>query len=116
MSKFQKIGKYTIYFDQTYYLAYAGGFREMTKKQESDWNRTNGLPQELQVRERLKLGYENNPNVVPIKGKNLVEFIQDLNFIPLFDQYFEHTHLLKLTDLVVYESIKQKSYEIAMKG
>ena len=41
--------------------------------------------------------------------------IEELKFVPFFDRAFNNTHMLKLTDVVVFESIKQKSYELAMK-
>lgn len=116
MSKYEKIGKYTIYLDEIYYLSYAGGKRELTEKHEKNWKKTLHLPGLLKTKEQLKLGRENNPNVVPLKGRDLMSFIKELQFIPFFDQYFEHTHILQLSDIVVYESIKQKSYDIALKS
>jgi hypothetical protein len=47
-------------------------------------------------------------------GIDIISLMRELKFVPLFDHYFEHTHLLKITDAIVYESIKQKSYQIAM--
>lgn len=114
--KGEKIGNHIIYFDQIYYIAYAGGKRELPSKQQKEWDRTNALPGPLQVKERNKLGLDNNPNVVPIKGIDLISFFKELNFIPFFDQYFKYTNILQLTDLVIYESIKQKSYEIALRS
>jgi hypothetical protein len=116
MSNYEKIGDNVIYFDQMYYLAYAGGTRGLPAKNQRDWNKTLQLPGLLQVKERIKLGLENNPNVIPLRGIDLLSFIKELNFIPLFDRAFENTHLLKLTNLVIYESIKAKSYQIAMRG
>lgn len=114
--KHEKIGNYTIYLDQIYYLAYAGGKRELEQKHQKNWERTLQLPGLLQVKEQLKLGRENNPNVIPLRGIDLLSFIKELQFIPFFDMYFEHTHILKLTDILIYESIKQKSYDIALKN
>lgn len=114
--KYEKIGNHPIYFDRVYYLAYAGGNRELPAKNQKDWDKTKNLPGLLQVKEQLKLGRDNNPNVVPLKGIDLLSFIKELQFVPFFDQYFEHTHLLKLTDVVIYESIKQKSYDMALRA
>lgn len=114
-NKYFKIGKNVIFFDQIYYIAYAGGKRELPNKQQKEWNKTLQLPDLLKTKEQLKLGYNNNPNVIPIKGIDLISFIQELDFVPIFDQYFQHTHLLKLTDIIIYESIKQKSYDVALK-
>ena len=117
MSKrYETIGKYKIFFDELYYIGYAGGKRELTKKDQDNWNGLLVLPYEIQLREKKRLGLNKNPNVIPIKGINLLEFIKDLKFTPFFDSFFEKTHLLKLTDLVIYESIKAKNYELAMKG
>jgi len=116
MSKFEKIGAYTIYFDQIYYLAYAGGHRELTKDKQKAWDRTLGLPELLKIKEQHKLSLECNPNVVPLTGEALLGFIRDLKFVPFFDRAFNNTHLVKLTDVIIYESIKQKSYDIALKN
>lgn len=116
MAKSEKIGQYTIFLDEIYYLAYAGGKRELTKKNQDNWNRTLSLPGLLQVKEQVKLGLDQNPNVIPMKGSQLMSFIRELNFVPFFDRAFHNTHLVKLTDLVIYESIKAKSYDMALKG
>ena len=113
--KFVKINNYTIFFDEIYYLCYTGGHRELPKKAQDNWDRTKTLPGLAQKREQFKLGLDNNPNVVPIKGINLVSLIQELQFTPFFDRAFNTTKMLKLTDVIVYEAIKQRNYEIAMK-
>ena len=114
--KFERIGQYTIFFDQVYYLTYTGGYRELSSKDQKEWNKTNQLPELLQVKERNKLGPSKNPNTFPIKGIDLLSFIKELNFVPFFDRAFETTGLVKLTDVVVFESIKAKSYDLAMRG
>lgn len=116
MPRYTKIGNNLIHFDEMYYIAYAGGFRELDKENQKQWERTLHLPLILQREEQRKIPMQNNPNVVPIKGITLLEFIKELKFVPLFDTFFERTHLIKLTDIVVYESIRQKSYEIALRG
>jgi len=116
MPKFEEIGNRRIYFDQMYYLCYAGGKRELKQSDQKNWNKTLCLPELAMKKEQIKLGVQNNPNVVPVKGIDLLGFIRELNFVPFFDQYFEHTHMLKLTNVLVYESIKAKSYEMAMRG
>lgn len=108
--KYEKIGKHPIYFDQIYYLAYAGGTRDLVQKDQKEWNKTLQLPGLLKVKEQLKLGRDKNPNVIPLNGIELLTFVKELQFVPFFDQYFEHTHLLKLTDIMIYEDIKQKSF------
>lgn len=115
MATGERIGNYWIDFGQTYYIAYAGGTRELPAKDYKEYKKAISLPPSLaRAQELLKLPKEKNPNVVPIPGVKLLELIKDAGFIPLFDKFFEHTHLLKCTDLIVYESIKAKSYEIAM--
>jgi hypothetical protein len=114
-SRCHKIGNNVIHFDQWYYIAYAGGTRELPAKEQKEWNKTILLPELLKVQERRKIPMQNNPNVVPIMGIDLLSFIRELKFIPLFDTFFEKTHTIKLTDIVVYESIKAKSYEIALR-
>jgi len=114
MSKHVNIGKYTIYLDQEYYLAYAGGYRELDKKNQKEWDKTVNLPLLLQIEERKKLGLKNNPNIVPMTGRKLLEYIQEYRFVPFFDENFKDSHVLKLTDIIIFESIKQKNYEIAM--
>ena len=113
--KYMKIGNYTVFFDQVYYICYAGGKRELTEKQEDNWKRTLSLPGIARKKEQYKLGLDNNPDVVPVKGIDLISMIRELNFVPFFDRAFNNTHMLKLTDVVVFESIKQKNYELAMR-
>ena len=114
--RYEKIGAYTIFFDEMYYLAYTGGYRELDSKSQKEWNKTIQLPLLLQREERKKIPMEHNPNVVPVKGDQLLSFIKELKFVPLFDTFFDKTHVVKLSDIIIYESIRQKSYEIAMKG
>lgn len=116
MSNYETIGKHRIYFNEMYYLAYAGGTRELSAKEQKEWDKTILLPPTLQAVERRKISFDNNPNVVPLRGIDLLSFIKELKFIPLFDSFFEQSHLLKLSDIVVYESIKAKSYDIALRG
>ena len=116
MPRYEKIGNNIINFDDMYYIAYAGGTRELPDKEQKEWSRTLLLPGELQTRERLKIPMDSNPNVVPIKGIHLLSFIRELKFVPLFDKFFDRTHVIKLTDVLIYESIRAKSYELALKG
>jgi hypothetical protein len=115
-NKYEKIGKYTIYLDQMYYLSYAGGHRELPVKQQKDWDRTLQLPGILKVKEQNKLGLDSNPNVVPLTGMQLMSFIRELHFVPFFDRAFESTHVIQLTDRLIYESIRLKSYDVALKN
>ena len=102
----EQIGGYTVFLDQTYYISYAGGSRELPKKQQSDWDKTNQLPGLLQIKERNKLGMDGNPNVVPIKGVKLISFFKELGFVPFFDRAFASTGVLQLTDVFVFEKLK----------
>jgi hypothetical protein len=110
MPGYEQIGNFIIELDAIYYLAYAGGSRELPSKQQKEWEKTNNLPGLLQVKERNKLGMQNNPNVIPLKGRDLLMFIKELKFMPFFDRAFNNTHLVKLTDVVIFESIKSKVY------
>lgn len=116
MPRCEKIGQHVINLDDMYFLAYAGGKRELTAKDQKEYNKIINLPLLLQREELKKIPMEKNPNVIPLKGSQLLSFIKELQFIPLFDAYFQQSHLLKLTDIIIYESIRQKSYEIAMRG
>ena len=111
----EMIGNYRIELNQDYYLTYAGGKRELPQAQQREWNKTLQLPGELKLKEQYKIGLHNNPNVVPLKGHQLMEFIRELKFVPFFDRNFDKTHLLQLTNILVYESIRAKSYELAIK-
>ena len=114
--KYETIGAFKIFFDEMYYIAYTGGMRELPAKDQKEYNKIMSLPLILQRTELRKISLDKNPNVVPVKGINLLSFIKELKFVPFFDSFFEQTHMLKLTDLVIYESIRQKNYEIAMRG
>ena len=109
-----QFGKYTIHGDQMYFLAYAGGTRELVKKDQDNYNKILTLPMEAQRPEIKKLGFEKNPNVVPIRGDKLIEIIKDKKLVPFFDQFFDQSHLLQINDVIVFESLKARSYDIAM--
>jgi len=110
--RFERIGNYTIFLDKNYFISYAGGSRELDKKNQDNWDRTKNLPGLLQVRERNKLGLINNPNVVPIKGVDLLSFIREIGFVPFFDRAFngksgnDGTGVLQLTDVLIFEKLK----------
>jgi hypothetical protein len=114
MAGFTPIGNRRIYHDETYFVAYAGGKRELPSKEQKEYNNILRLPFLLQRKELKKLGFENNPNVIPIKGVKLIEVFKVSNFLPLFDHFFDQSRLLTVTDEIVYESIRQKNYEIAL--
>lgn len=115
MSKaYTQFGKYTIYHSDQYFLAYTGGKRNLSDKQEKAWKSTLMLPLQLQIKEQGKLGLENNPNVVPVKGIDIIEIVKERGFIPLFDPDFKNSRLLKTADRLSYECMKAKSYNKAL--
>jgi hypothetical protein len=116
MANFEMIGGHKIEFTETYFLTYAGGKRELVEKDQKEYNKILHLPYLLQRQELKKIPFEKNPNVIPIKGINLLSFIKELKFVPFFDYYFGQSKLLTINDLVIYEAIKQKNYDIAMRG
>ena len=109
-----QFGKYTIHGDQMYFLAYAGGTRELQKKDQDNYNKILTLPFEAQRNELKKIGFEKNPNVVPIRGKDLLDVIRDKKLVPFFDCFFDQSHLLQINDIIVFESLRAKSYDIAL--
>ena len=111
--RFEQIGKHTIFFDQMYFIAYAGGSRKLTKDKQKTWDKTLQLPGLLQAKERAKIDLIDNPNLVPIKGVDLVSFIRELGYIPFLDG--KGQNILQLTDVLVYKSILQQDYKVAMK-
>lgn len=116
MSKrYTQIGKHVIEWDETYYIAYAGGKRELPEKDLKEYNKAanSGLPELLRAKEIIKLGFDKNPNVVPIRGIDLIELFKDRSFVPFFDSNFKFSKLLQVNNQIIYESIKIKSYEIA---
>ena len=112
--KYQQIGEYKIFFDETYFVAYAGGKREIPEKDQKTYNKILTLPFDLKMKELHKFGLAKNPNVIPISGRILLEFIIDGKFVPFFDTFFNETKLLQISDFIVYESMKAKSYDMAL--
>lgn len=110
----EKIGNHVIYLNQVYYIAYAGGQRELAKKDQKEYDKAMAMPWGIQRKELEKLGFDKNPNVIPITGRNLMAFIRELKFVPIFDVYFNQSHLMQITDAIIYESIIQQSYKIAL--
>lgn len=114
-NRFTPFGRFRIYHNQEYYLCYSGGRRELSSKEEKEWQKTKSMPNmKMIIKEQQRLGLRKNPNVIPMKGSELLSFMKELNFIPFFDPNFNNSHLCQLADQITYESIKAKSYEIAM--
>ena len=109
-----KFGAYTIMGDEIYFLAYAGGKRELPKEAQKNYDRAILLPWEAQRNELKRLGQMNNPNVVPVKGNDLITLLKDHKWTPFFDKFFEQSHMIQVNDVIIYESMKAKSYDIAM--
>lgn len=110
--KYSTIGKYTIHWDEIYFIAYAGGKRDLPEKDQKEYNKILSLPFQLQRKELKRLGPEKNPNLIPIKGLDLLTIIKEAGYMPFFDQYFDQSRMLQVNDAIVYESMRQKSYEI----
>jgi hypothetical protein len=72
------------------------------------------MPDVLKNVEIKKLGQEKNPNLIPIKGLDLLGIIKEANYMPFFDKFFDVSKTLQVNNAIVYESMRQKSYEIAM--
>lgn len=114
MAKFEVIGKHKIFLNERYFIAYAGGSRELPEKDQKNYNKILNLPFVLQRKELAKISFEKNPNVIPLTGSQLMSFIKELKFVPFFDQFFDKSHLLKLSDIVIYEAIRTRQYSTAM--
>lgn len=110
--KYTKIGQYTIFWDEIYFIAYAGGKRDLPEKDMKEYQRTLSLPFQLQRQELKKLGPEKNPNLIPIKGLDLLSIIKEAGYMPFFDHFFSQSKMLQVNDSIVYESMKLKSYEV----
>lgn len=115
MSKSEKVFGKEIVFDEMYYLIYVGGKRELPKKQQAEWNKTLYLPLQLQVAERNKIPLDNNPNVVPVTGRELMMFIRELKSVAFFDKFFDITHKIHLTSFDAYAYIKNNSQKTLIK-
>jgi len=107
-------GQYVIDTDDTYFLAYGGGRRGLLKQDQADYDKAISLPWEAQRSELKRLGHTKNPNVVPISGKDLIELIREKNMVPFFDQFFEQSHLLQVNDVLIFESMRAKSYDLLL--
>jgi hypothetical protein len=114
--RYTKIGRYIINWDERYYIAYAGGTRELPEKEAKEYKKILSLPFIAQRKELKELGFDKNPNVVPISGLKLVEMIKDKSLLPMFDYYFDQSHLVQINDAIVFESIRQKNYDILKTG
>ena len=84
----QKYGQYFVDNNETYFITYAGGKRELPKKDQDNYDKALMLPGVAQRIELNRLGLDKNPNVVPSLGWKLNEIIKDLKFIPFFDPAF----------------------------
>ena len=113
MSKrYAQIGPYIIYWDEIYYIAYSGGKRELPAKDQKLYEKTLLLPEVLKRKELKKLGPAGTPFTVPIKGIDLLEIIKDAGYTPFFDRFFNESKMIQVNNSMVYESMKQKSYDL----
>lgn len=114
--KYTKLGRYTVFWDEIYFIAYAGGKRELPEKDQKEYDRIakGSMPDVLKTVEIKKLGNEKNPNLIPIKGIDLLSIIKEANYMPFFDKFFDVSKTLQVNNAIIYESMRQKSYEIAM--
>ena len=112
--KYEMIAGRKIFFEETYYVAYAGRKRDMTAKDEKEYNKLLTLPFDLRASTMDKNGPAKNPNLIPVSGKTILELIIDGKCVPFFDLFFDKTKTLQVSDLIVYESLKAKSYQVAL--
>lgn len=112
--KYSKLGQYIIHWDEIYFIAYAGGKRELSAKDQKEYNKILSLPFQLQRKELKSLGPEKNPNLIPVKGIDLLSIIKEAGYMPFFDKFFNESRMLQVNNIVVYESMKQKSYDLAL--
>ena len=112
MAGFQ-FGKYRIENDQTiYFVAYTGGRRELIKRDQDAYDKALRLPEEAQQAELIRLGPTKNPNIIPIEGRVLLEYIRNFKLTPMFDSFFEQSHKLQINNSMVIEAMRQKSYDV----
>ena len=112
MTRSTRLGNFIVEWDEVYYLAFSGGRRELPEKDQKEYNKILTLPGTLQQVELAKLGPDKNPGLIPITGMQVVELIKDARKIAFFDPNFVKTRRLLVNDLIVYESMKAKSYEM----
>jgi len=115
----ETIGNYTIYLNKTYFLAYSGGTgiselpedgrQQLSERDQKEYNKILTLPLLAQKNELAKMPMEKNPNVFPIKGKKLLEYIKDFGTVPFFDSFFNKTGIIKLTNSLAFEYIKKRT-------
>ena len=108
-----KLGRYRIYSNVEYFISYAGGQRGLSKKDQTEYNKATSIPFGIsRAKELYKLDKRKNPNVIPVMGIKIMEFIIDKKLIPFFDPNFEQTKTITMTDLVIFESLKTQKYNI----
>jgi hypothetical protein len=80
---------------QTYYVMFADAKRQLTPEQVAKYRRISMWPSKLQEMLLAKLPPEENPNITPMTGKQLIEFSAQ-GYIPIFDLRFQESRKLTL--------------------
>jgi len=82
--------------DETYFLFFPEKPREMSRQQREEYDRICKLPERFKRELLAKLSPKDNPNVVEVTGKQLIEITEKSKSIPYFCMNFEKNKRLML--------------------
>ena len=88
--------------DGTYYAYFTDSKREMTAKDIERYKKIQTLPDRWRVEEMKKLSPEDNPNVMIINGRHIMEMVEK-GFLPIYDKDFNRNHKLTFIHSGAYD-------------
>lgn len=93
-----------IYPDETYFVLYVGE-QKLTKKQRTDYDEILNYPAQLQIQELYKLNPNKHPKIIPMKGIQILNYIFEQGYEPIYDIGFKERKRLTLIKKIYYEKI-----------
>lgn len=93
-----------IYLEKTYFVYFPEPAirRKLTNEQMAEYRKIQALPDHLRMKFTSSLNFKSptaNPNITPMKGRDMLDFAMKWNLVPLFDVgiNFEKERRLTLT-------------------
>lgn len=80
-----------IELEGVYYIYFSEQEKVMSDAQIENWNNIQAMPEKWRIREIAALNPDDNPHVIKVLGRALVEF-SERGYMPQFDYYFDREH------------------------
>lgn len=102
----------SIDLNEIYYLYFPEKKREMTEKQLAEYKGYQALPDKLRIMSISKMNPANNPNILPVTGRELIDISKNNRAIPTFDQHFITNKKVTLFPAEAYDFFEEYSHKL----